>query len=139
KRPVKSTDFKEVVYASEMTSRDEEGFKHFLEFLKPFNPDCLHLLIVNTGSFFKQPHMLAKESLKKFESLAKDYNCKSHFYSDYSIESGIRHFAEEQNIDLIGISNLHSSAIKRIFQGSVVEMLVNHSDLPVYVVDYPRK
>jgi len=139
KRPPASNEFKEVVYASEMLTRDEDGFRKYLKFLAPFNPKIVHLLMINTGSFFKQPSILVKESFKRFKSIAADYNCQPHFYSDYSIEAGIRHFTEEYNIDLIGISNLYSNSFKRIFQGSVVEMVVNHSEAPVYVIDYDKK
>lgn len=138
KRAPEKEEFNEVVYTSEMLSRDEEGFRHFLDFIAPFNPQTVHLLMVNTGSYFSQPSILVKESLNRFKSIAAEYNCVPHFYSDYNIEAGIRHFSEEYNVDLIGLSNLYSNKFKRIFQGSVVEMVVNHSDAPVYVIDYDK-
>ncbi len=136
KRKPLDVHFKEVVFTSEMLKRDEESFRHFLAFLAPFKPDIIHLLMINTGSFFNQPSILTKESIKEFEQIAAGYNCQSHFYTDYSVEAGIRHFTEEQKLDLVGISSLYSNKIKRIFQGSIVEMLVNHSEAPVYVIDY---
>jgi len=131
-------NYDEVVYASELLTRDEDGFRHFLDFIKLYEPKVVHLLMVNTGSFFNQPSFLVKESFKRFKSIAAEYNCQTHFYSDINIEAGIRHFSQEHKIDLIGISNLYSNKFKRIFQGSVVEMVVNHSDAPVYVVDYEK-
>ncbi|MBK7409888.1 MAG: universal stress protein [Saprospirales bacterium] len=38
--------------------------------------------------------------------------------------------------DLIGISNHERHPLKRILVGSNVEALINHSKLPVLVIDY---
>lgn len=138
KTKTKELNLSEVVYASEMNTRDQEAFRHFLEFIKPFNPKAVHLLAVNTKSFFGQPSLLMNEAMNTFKEIAVEFNCETHFYPDYSVESGIAYFSKEHDIGLVGISNLHSNKLKRLFQGSVVEFIANYIDAPVYVVDHEK-
>ena len=86
---------------------------------------------VDTSAWFSQPTILMHAAIEDFKEIASEYDCKTHFYKDYSIDAGIRHFVEEHGIDLIGISNQSKNKIKRFFQGSNVEMLVNHCDAAV--------
>jgi hypothetical protein len=123
------------MFPSNLTLEDMNAFKSFLKFLKPFDVKELHILAVNTSGFFNQPAQLMLEMLVDFKELAKDYDCQTHFLSDYSVEAGVRHFSEKFNIELIGISNMVKHPLKRIFQGSNVEMLVNHSEVPVLSID----
>jgi len=129
-------NFDKVMFPSNLTKDDKEAFVEFLQFLKIFNTKEVHLLAVNTGGYFNQPATLMMELLDDFKELVEGMECKTHFISDYSVEAGIRHFSEEFDIKLIGISNLVRNPIKRLFQGSNVEMLVNHSDLPVLAIDH---
>ena len=80
----------------------------------------IHLLEVNTYGWFSQPYVLAKELMNDFAQLCPPLPCKKHFYRDYSVDAGIRHFAEKVNADLIVISNYNQHPIRRIFQGSSV-------------------
>lgn len=137
KNPVNDVGFEKAMFPSSLTQHDKQAFTEFLSFLRHFDTREMHLLAVNTSGFFNQPGPLMLELLEDFKSMAKGFECKTHFISDYSVEAGIRHFAEDFDIRLIGISNLDRSPIKRIFQGSNVEMLVNHSEVPVLVIDHP--
>ena len=136
KNPVQSLQFDKVLFPSSLTKEDEKAFLHFLELIEPFGVKEVHILAINTSGWFNQPGPLMLELLKDFKSLVKQYECKTHFYADYSVEAGIRHFSEEHGIKMIGISNMVSSPVKRLFQGSNVEMLVNHSDLPVLAIHF---
>lgn len=136
KSPISNLSLNKVMFPSNLTENDREAFIEFLEFLKIFKTKEVHILAVNTSGWFNQPTPIMLELLKEFKALATgDYDCQTHYYSDYSVEAGIRHFAEKYEIDLIGISNIDKSPIKRLFQGSNVEMLINHSDIPVLVID----
>jgi hypothetical protein len=96
----------------------------------------VHILSIDTLGWFNQPGVVIKEAFKEFESLALGFKCKTHFYKDYSVDAGIRHFCKEKQIELVAISNHNRNPIKRFFQGSNVEMLVNHSEVPVLSIDY---
>ena len=100
-----------------------------------FRPVEVHILVVDLGNWFSQPDIIIRETLKDFEAIATNYNCTSHFYKDYSIQSGIRHFVKEFDIDFVGISYTSRNPIKRLFMGSNVEVLVNRSQLPVLCIN----
>lgn len=137
KQPISNLNFDKVMFPSNLTENDKEAFVEFLRFAGKCKAKEVHILSVNTGGWFNQPAPLMMELLEDFKDLARDnFKCQTHFYSDYSIEAGIRHFAEKFDIKLIGISNLVRHPIKRLFQGSNVEMLVNHSSLPVLAIDH---
>ena len=127
--------FRKVVFVSGLFDDDKAVFEKFLEFIKPYQVDEVHILAINLLGWFNQPSILMKELLEDFKSIASDYNCKTHFYSDYSVEAGIRHFVEEHDVSMIGISNKTRHPIKRIFLGSNVEMVVNNSKVPVLSLD----
>jgi len=136
KNPISNLSLKKVMFPSNLTESDREAFIEFLEFLKIFKTEEVHILAVNTSGWFNQPTPIMLELLKEFKALATgEYDCQTHYYSDYSVEAGIRHFAEKYEIDLIAISNIDRSPIRRLFQGSNVEMLINHSEIPVLVID----
>jgi len=136
KKPVASLDFSEVVFVTGLSVKEQKALKIFLDFIEPFDVKEVHIMSVDTLNYFSQPSIIMKEALKDFKEIANNSNVKCHFYTDYSIQAGIRHFTEEYKIDLIGISNYVRHPIKRIFLGSNVEMLVNHSDIPVLSIDY---
>jgi len=134
KEAMEDLSFEKTLIPSNLTIEDKEAFLKFLEFIKLFDAKEVHIMAVNTSGYFNQPATMMLELLDDFKALVKGLECKTHFTSDYSVEAGIRHFSEEYSINLIGISNMVSNPIKRIFQGSNVEMLVNHSELPVLVI-----
>jgi nucleotide-binding universal stress UspA family protein len=136
KNPLKEYSFKNIVFASNFDEKEKEPFQKFLKFIKWFTPETIHLLSINTSGWFAQPSLLMKEAMKDFKELCKGYNCRTHFYRDLSVDVGIRHFSEEVNADLIVVSNQYRSPLKRIFAGSNIEALVNHSEAPVLSLDF---
>jgi len=136
KNNVEAIDFKEVLYVSGLDVKEQEAFRRFLDFLSNFKVDKLYIMSVDTYGYFSQPSIVMKEALKDFKKIAEGYDVETYFYKDYSVESGVRHFVEEFNIDFVAISNHVRHPLKRIFGGSKVEMIVNHSDVPVMTIDY---
>lgn len=128
--------FPKVAFVTGLNSNERPAFIKFLETIKPFGVKDLHILCVDLNGYFNQPTIVMKQALKEFEEMVEGYEVKTHFYPSYSVESGVKHFAQEKNIDLIGISNHHKHPLKRIFNGSHVELILNHSDVPVLSIDY---
>ena len=135
KRPSQSFHPTSAVFVTGLNIEDQKAFKSFLNYVNKLEIKDVHVLTIDTSSWFSQPAIVMKEALKDFEIIAKGQNCKAHFYKDYSIQSGIRHFIREFDIDLIGISYRERNPIKRIFLGSNVEMLINHTELPVLCIN----
>ena len=136
KSPITNCDFKKVVFVTSLDNDEKNVFEKFLEFVKPLGAKEVNILTIDTASFFSQPTILIKEAMNDFKLIAKDIEVKGHFHADMTVEGGIRHFSEENNIDLIGISHIHRHPIKRIFTGSKVEMLVNRTSIPVLSLDF---
>ncbi len=139
KNPLKEYAFKNVVFASNFDADEKVAFLKFLDFIKWFTPETIHLLAINVSDWFKQPSFLMREAMKDFKALCPDFNCKSHFYRDFSVDAGIRHFAEDIDADLIVISNHKRHPLKRLFSGSSVEALVNHCDTPILSIDFEEE
>ncbi|MFK8006308.1 MAG: universal stress protein [Saprospiraceae bacterium] len=138
KNPLKEYAFKKVVFASNFDVNEQKTFLRFLNFIKWFSPEKIHLLSINTAGWFIQPSLLMREAMEDFKKLAKDFECETHFYRDFSVDTGIRHFVEEIEADLVVISNQNRSPLRRIFQGSNVEALVNHCPIPVLSLDFQK-
>lgn len=139
KHPLKEYAFRNVVFASGFDANEKETFLKFLDFIKWFTPKKIHLLAINTSGWYSQPSLLMKEAMNDFKILCKGYDCKTHFYRGNSVDSGIRNFTQEIEADLIVVSNHHRSPLKRIFQGSNIEALVNHSRIPVLSMDFKEE
>lgn len=135
KQPNKDFVPQSAVFVTGLNTADQSAFKSFLDYADLFNIREVHVLSIDTSSWFTQPTIVMLEALKDFKKIAVGYNCTAHFYKDYSIQAGIRHFIEEHNIDLVGISYQERNPIKRIFLGSNVEMLINHTDHPLLCIN----
>lgn len=138
KEELTSYRINKVVFASNFNTSDKAAFQYLLDFVKPFNPE-IHLLQVNTNSWFGEPRVLVKEAMEDFKSMCSTGNCKLHFFKDWTIDAGIRHLSEDIGADLVAISNQERHPLKRIFTGSNVEALVNHSKIPVLSVDLGKE
>ena len=134
KNPVEKIDFQKVVFASNFSEGEMSAFEYFKNFIKHFVPE-VHLVSIHTSPF-DTPYPVLMEAMQPFEEACKPLVCKSHVYRDISIDEGIRSFAREWDADLIAISNHERHPLKRMLAGSNVEMLVNHSNLPVLTIDF---
>jgi nucleotide-binding universal stress UspA family protein len=136
KQPIANVNFQNIVFASDFSSNEKVVFERFLDFIKGFSNPEIHLIIVNTGSFFSQPLILLHEGMTEFKKMAGDIPCTLHIESDFNVETGVDHFAHSIDADLIVISNYQRSKLKRLFVGSTVEALINHSEIPVLSLDF---
>lgn len=134
KDPLESIDFQKVVFASDFNEKALPAFEHFKKIVKHFVPE-VHLVSVHTSPF-DVPYPVLKEVMKPFEEACKPLVCHAHIYHDLSIDEGIRSFAKDIGANLIAISNHERHPFKRMLVGSNVEMLVNHSELPVLTIDF---
>lgn len=135
KGPLPNIELKQIVFASNFNMSEKEVFLHFKEIVAPFDPE-IFLLGIKTSFFFDAPAAVTSAAMEQFKLLAHPFPCKTYIFKNANIESGIREFAETVGADLIAISNRHRSPLRRMFVGSNVEALINHSELPILSVDY---
>ena len=136
KSDLKSIDFKEVAFATSLNLEDKKAFLAFLSITKSIKCKKIHIVSIDTSGWFNNPTIVMTEALKDFKQLAKPYDVETHFYRDYSVSAGLRHFITDKNIEFIGISNQNKHPIKRIFQSSNVEALILESKIPVLSLDF---
>lgn len=128
-------NFDQIVFASSFNMSEKEVFLRFKEIVAPFEPE-IFLLGVKTSFFFDPPASVTSAAMEQFKMLASPFPCKTYIFKNANIESGIREFAETVGADLIAISNQQRNPLRRMFVGSNVEALINHSNLPVLTIDY---
>ena len=136
KREFKISNFEQPLFVTGLFSDDFEALKRYLDFLTYFDTKKLHLIAIDTSSFFTEPAGVMLGALEDFKSRITDFEVITHFYKGNSIDQGVRKYVVENDIDLIGISNHLRHPIKRFFKGSNVEILANHSDVPILSIDY---
>lgn len=134
KDTVSNFPFRNIVYASSFEQRDEADFMFFMDWVKEYQPN-IHLLAINTLSFFTQPAIIMQSAMDHYRELCRPLSCQTHFFRDINVEAGIRHFSEENQIDLIAVSNSQKKPVRRLLSGSTVEFLVNHAERPVLSID----
>ena len=127
-------EWNKVVFASNFAEGEMASFLKFKDIIKHFVPE-VHLVSVHTSPL-DVPYPVQKEAMKPFEEACKPLVCQSHVYHDISIDEGVRSFAKEIGADLVAISNHERHPVKRTLIRSNVEMLVNHSNLPVLTIDF---
>lgn len=135
KEPLEDVNFDKVAFASNFYESEKEPFLHFKELVKHFAPE-FHLVEIHTSSLFGPPYIVGHEAMSEFRALCAPFRCKTYIHRNFSIERGIRAFAEEVGARLIGISNHNRHPLKRMLAGSNVEALINHSSIPVLSIDY---
>ena len=72
-----------------------------------------------------------------FVEIAKPVKAKKHFYQDYSVRAGIRHFTEELKPSLVVMSNKVRKPVKRMLFGNDALEVAHTSRYPVLIINYP--
>lgn len=136
KEPIPSAKFKNIVFASSFDLKEKEVFQYFMDLIKPPADAVIHFLSIDTTSYFSQPTIVMKSAMEDFTKLGYPQKTLTHFYSDYSISSGIRHFVEKTNPDLLVMSNKINKPLKHAFQGNQAVKMAADTDVPVLTIDY---
>jgi len=135
KNPFTIDSMSEVVFASGFNVSEHPAMLEFRDFIQPFAKK-VHLVYIQTDLFFGLPKTVIDEVMEEAKSLFSPLAVETHYFKDYTIEQGIERISKQLNAGLIGISNISKHPLKRIFSGSNVEALVNHSHLPVLSIDF---
>lgn len=136
KQQLETIDFKNIVFASDFSLKEQAVFERFLNFIKQFSNPHIHLVAVNTSSFFNQPEFILRDAMKVFKNMAGEIPCSTNIQYNFNVEVGIKFFSETIDADLIVVSNYQKSMLRKLFVGSTVEALVNHSETPILSLDF---
>jgi nucleotide-binding universal stress UspA family protein len=136
KEKLDNVDFKNIVFASDFSLKEKEVFERFLSFIEQFSNPHIHLVAVNTSSFFNQPEFLLRDAMKEFKNMTGEIPCTTNIQYNFNVEHGIEYFSETIDADLIVVSNYQKSMLRKLFVGSTVEALINHSKTPILSLDF---
>ena len=134
KDPLENVDFQRVIFASSFQADELPAFEQFLNLLQPFSPE-VHLVYIR-ASAFQESNKTIRAAMKTLKDRCKPLVCKAHIFKYFSVSGGIQAFSNKIGADLICVSNHHRHPLKRMLDGSNVEMLVNHADPPVLTIDF---
>lgn len=129
KDEVKSTDFKNVVFAADFDFGVNTAFYKIKDIVASLSAK-LHLVrIVTRDDFY-----FSKPMLEIMEEFAKDHNLKNyecHIFNSENVQEGINEFKNLINADLIATATHGRRGLARLFNGSVTEELIDNTNVPV--------
>ncbi len=135
KHPVEEWQFNHIVFASDFRPSAKAAFEKVIDFGWHFGSH-IHLLYVEPDEKLKEPDAKMKGRVEEFEKMCWKLPCTIHEHSDINVELGITHFAQDTRVDLISVTHYGEEDIfKRLFKGTITEKLVNHSEMPVLVIN----
>jgi nucleotide-binding universal stress UspA family protein len=128
KKPT-STDFKNIVYATSMSS-EEEVFSRIVRKTQQMYDSTVHLVRINTpGSFMRD--IVAKKQMQDFAKKLQLKNFTVNVFNELSEEEGIIYFADSINADLIAMATHGRTGFAHVLAGSIAEDVVSHAKRPV--------
>ncbi|MFB6257923.1 MAG: universal stress protein [Flavobacteriales bacterium] len=121
----------DLVFASDFEEPEAStDLKEAISFAKIFGAK-LHMLFVNTPRKFEDSMHSYEKMDRCLSEVTVDIPYEQHVFNEYSIEDGVRSFAERENMGSISIATHGYTGVKRLFDPNVTEHLINHSDRPV--------
>ena len=88
---------------------------HFLQVITPDNFSLERTIKTAMGEFTEKQKLVIKDSY-------------FHLYCDSTIEKGILHFSEDNEMNLVAIASHQRKGINRFFHHSISEAIINHND-----------
>ena len=131
KQDMKSIDFGHIAFVSNFDSDLKPAFRKLVEFARSINAH-VHLLTIDTYSFYTEPQYAVLESMKEFQEICGDkVECTLHQHHAFRTVKGLEEFIDENNIKMVGMATHGRKYFARALMGSLAETVVNHLNLPV--------
>lgn len=127
-------NFDRVVFASEFRENQIDIYKKAMRLFELFNAK-VQLIYINLPADRFRSNLQLKSRFKNFFEKAEDGDSSKAeevvIYNDYSVESGVFNYSEENKSSLIAIPTHGRRGLAHFFSGSIGEDIVNKSKLPV--------
>ncbi|MEM6264088.1 MAG: universal stress protein [Bacteroidota bacterium] len=138
KHPPKDLTFKHLVFASDFHNSSIDAFEWLIDFGTSFGSH-IHLLAVESANASPYTVMGLKKRMANFEKRCWRLPCTSHVFGDVNVELGIRHYAQDNQCDLITLVTTGKSPLQKLMEGSISERLVNHVEMPILTLHAQKK
>lgn len=119
-----------IVFASDFI-HTHEGLVQQLKDLQSILSAQLNIVKINTpASFTSTRH--DTQQMEDFVAKNNIENCTIGIYNYKNEEDGIRYYAEDIQADMIALGTHQRTGVGHFLAGSIAEMVVNHSSVPVW-------
>ncbi|NJB83711.1 universal stress protein [Wenyingzhuangia aestuarii] len=136
KEELPSIDFKNSVFVSDFKMESVKAYQKAKNFFKSINVKPT-LLFINKpdGGFVSTSEMNARfeNFLMKADGNLDNLDAFAN-YDDYTVASGVRYFADENDISLISVATHGKSSLSKFFNKSISLDIANKSTRPVLTV-----
>ncbi|MCC5922770.1 MAG: universal stress protein [Crocinitomicaceae bacterium] len=134
---VPSTDFKNIVFASDFQQSIMDSFYQIQPIIDTFDAKISLLRVVTRDDFyFTDPLLEIMDKFAKDNGL-KNYTC--HVVNAENVQEGINEFAARKEADLVATITNGRRGLARLFNGSVTSEVVKSSPLPILTVKAAKK
>ncbi len=128
-------DFKisHAVFATDFDPKFIPAYQQARKFLRYFSCEPRLLFVNLPEKFMSTREMQAKSSEFLIDTGINNPELleKVSYYCDYTLESGIYHYCEERNVDLIILPTHGRKGLSHFFYGSIGENVANNARIPV--------
>lgn len=129
---IENFDIKNLVFASEFNEDTFEAYNSIVKIADYFNANIDLVKVITKDNFESQK--TSNELIEKFVDEFGLTKYTATIYNSDSVENGINEFASDRKADVIAVTTHGRSTFSQMFQDSMAEKLVNHSELPVLSV-----
>ncbi len=136
KEKTKNFSISKAVFATDFNAENLGAYSKTNELLSTIGAKTELLYINLPGERFRSSSEIQKKA-KEFIQATSNTNLgldQVALYDDYSIETGIFNYSQENNVDIITIPTHGRRGLAHFFSGSIGEDIVNHSNLPVLTI-----
>ncbi len=126
--------FDNVLYASDYSAADEKMIEQVTNLSTVFETN-MHLLHVDVDrNTIYEPYNFSFEQMVRKD--ADDLLFKSLRVKSPSVIKGIDQYAEDNNVDLIVMGNIHKALLEGIFHRSVIKQMVLKAKIPILIMPF---
>lgn len=137
KKGNENPEIKNIVFATDFSNETDLVFPSVKKFADIFDAK-IHLVKIMSASSFRQQQNL-KKMFENFRNENQPQKISTHVYYHDQKETGIRHFADAIDADIITLGTHGRHGLARFFKGSIAENLVNHAAIPVLTLNFRKK
>ncbi len=128
----KKLSFDNIVFLSNFDEEAKEPFKQACHFAQNYNAK-IHLLNIDTPSYFTEIPFLIKEAMTKFAD-TYDGEIEKHRFDAWNVENGLKNFLNTTEADLVIIPTHGKRGLRYLFFNSLAEGIVNHLNFPIMTI-----
>jgi nucleotide-binding universal stress UspA family protein len=133
KSPITGFDVKNILFASSFDEELIPAFQNVLNFAKLLDAK-INMVYVNTPYNFTDSETIDKK-MEVYKSIEPEMINSCKVCNCHNVDEGLIKFCAKSKCDLIVMITHGRTGFSRIFNGSVTETVINHSEFPVLSIN----